>query len=81
MITIGTRVGFSLIKKDNNHLYVSKDERIWDILKINKVHNTKHTKYITSFKNLSKKYNQKTKQKNERNAIFNDIENNQNLLD
>ena len=81
MITIGTGVGFSLIKKINNKVLLSKDERIWEILRINKVPNTKHTKYISSFKRLSKSYNEKNKTKHERNAIFNDVENNQDLID
>lgn len=80
MITIGTGVGFSLIKKINNKIYLSKDEEIWKILKINKIPNTKHDKYISSFKKLSKNYNQKIRKKLERNAVFQDIENSQDLI-
>lgn len=81
MITIGTGVGFSLIKKFNNKILLSKDERIWEILKINKIPNTKHAKYISSFKKLSKLYNKRKRKKLERNAIFNDIDNNKDLID
>lgn len=80
MITIGTGVGFSLVKKQDNKILISKDERIWEILKINKIPNTKHTKYISSFKNLSKKYNKLKKKKLERNAIFNNTDG-KNLID
>jgi len=80
MITIGTGVGFSLIKKDKKNIYLSKDEEIWKILKINKIPNTKHAKYISSFKRLSKSYNQKKGKKLEREIIFKDLENNQELL-
>lgn len=76
MITIGTGVGFSLIKKDKGEIFLSKDETIWEILKINKIPNTKHDKYIYSFKRLSKQYNKKLP----RDAIFNDIENSKDLV-
>lgn len=76
MITIGTGVGFSLIKKDNKEIRLSKDETIWEILKINKVPNTKHDKYIYSFKRLAKEYNKKLP----REAIFNNIENSKELI-
>ena len=81
MITIGTGVGFALVKKENNKIYLSKDEKIWKILDINKIPNTKHDKYIMSFKKLSNLYNQKVKRKEPRDAIFNDINNNQELID
>ena len=70
MITIGTGVGFSLVKKEKNKILISKDERIWQILELNKVPNTKHEKYISSFKKLSKKYNELQNKNFERNAIF-----------
>ena len=81
MITIGTGAGFALVKKENNKIYLSKDEKIWKILDINKIPNTKHDKYIMSFKKLSNLYNQKVKRKKPRDAIFNDINNNQELID
>lgn len=81
MITIGTGVGFSLIKKEKKKMFISKDERIWQILKLNKVPNTKHTKYISSFKKLSKSYNEKNKKNLPRNAIFQDIDNNKDLIE
>lgn len=80
MITIGTGVGFSLVKKENNNILLGKDQIIWDILSINKIPNQKHKKYISSFKSLSKEYNKKNMIKMSRNAIFNDIENNRELL-
>lgn len=70
MITIGTGVGFSLIKKDHNNIFLARDELIWKILNINKIPNTKHEKYISSFKKLSKKYNKLKHQKLKRDAIF-----------
>jgi len=76
MITIGTGVGFSIIKKDNKEILLSKDETIWEILKINKVPNTKHDKYIYSFKKLSKQYNKDLP----REAIFNDTNNTMELI-
>ncbi len=80
MITIGTGVGFSLIKKENNTIKLSKDEEIWKILKINKIPNTKHDKYISSFKKLSKRYNKLKKKKLPRGSIFEDKNKNQELL-
>lgn len=71
MITIGTGVGFSLIKKDKNKVRLAKDDEILKILKLNKIPNTKKSKYIESFKNLAKSYNERLP----RDAIFNDIKN------
>lgn len=81
MITIGTGVGFSLIRKNGEKFLLSKDERIWEILNINKIPNTRHSKYISSFKKLSNTYNKRIKRKLERFAIFDDIENNVDLID
>lgn len=81
MITIGTGVGFSLIKKEKDTIYLAKDEEIWKILKINKIPNTKHEKYISSFKRLSKTYNKKIGKKLKREAIFEDINNNKDIID
>lgn len=56
MITIGTGVGFSLVKKEKEKIFLSKDETIWKILEINKPPKTRHSKYVVSFKRLAKRY-------------------------
>lgn len=81
MITIGTGVGFSLIKKTRKRILLAKDEVIWRILKINKVSNTKHDKYIKSFKQLSSEYNIRQGEKLPREAMFNDVRNNKDLIE
>lgn len=81
MITIGTGVGFALIRKTRKKILLAKDEEIWKILNINKVPNTKHTKYIGSFKNLSDSYNKLHNQKLPREAVFEDIKNSKHLID
>lgn len=81
MITIGTGVGFSFVKKDNNNIFLARDELIWKILNINKIPNTKHEKYISSFRKLSKKYNKLKQQKLKRDAIFKDNEYSNPLLE
>lgn len=80
MVTIGTGVGFSLIKKKKGKILLAKDEIIWQILELNKIPNTKHGKYISSFKSLSERYNKIINKKLPREAIFDDIKNNKNLL-
>ena len=81
MITIGTGVGFALVRKTRKKILLAKDEEIWKIININKIPNTKHGKYIKSFKNLSDTYN-KINQKNlPREAIFEDIKNSKHLID
>lgn len=81
MITIGTGVGFSLVKNENNRIVLAEDPVIWKILDANKVPGTKHDKYISSFKRLSKKYNQQQHKKLPREEIFRDIENGHQLID
>lgn len=81
MITIGTGVGFSLIKKNKNKVKLSKDEQILKILELNKIPNTKKAKYIESFKNLSKKYNSLKQEDLPREAIFDDIKNTRHIID
>lgn len=81
MITIGTNVGFALIKKTRKRILLSKDEEIGKILNINRVPNTKYDKYIRSFKNLSEEYNKRQNEPLPREAIFNDMRNNKDLLD
>lgn len=80
MITIGTGVGFSLIRKEQGKPILAPDPVIWQILKINKIPNTKHGKYISSFKKISKIYNQRQGKKLPREAIFQDLENNQDII-
>lgn len=80
MITIGTGVGFSLIKKKKGKILLVKDEIIWKILEINKIPNIKHGKYISSFKSLSERYNKIVNKKLPREAIFDDIKNNKHIL-
>lgn len=80
MITIGTGVGFALIKKKKGKILLAKDEIIWKILSANKVPNKKHEKYISSFKKLSDRYNKRIGKKLPREAIFDDIKNNKDLL-
>ncbi|HIR48785.1 MAG TPA: ROK family protein [Candidatus Faecimonas gallistercoris] len=81
MITIGTGVGFSLVKNENSRIILAEDPVIWKILDANKVPGTKHDKYISSFKRLSKKYNQQQHKKLPREEIFCDIENGHQLID
>lgn len=81
MITIGTGVGFALIKKTKKKILLAPDEEIWKILKLNKVPNTKHDKYINSFKYLSKLYNKHQNKKLPREAIFNDTRNGKVIID
>lgn len=81
MITIGTNVGFALIKKTRKRILLSKDDAIQKILNINKIPNTKHDKHIRSFKNLSEEYNKRRNETLPREAIFNDVRNNKDLLD
>lgn len=80
MITIGTGVGFSLIRKTRKRILLAKDEVIWQILKINKVPNTKNDKYIKSFKKLSNEYNKRQGVRLPREAIFSDVRNNKDLI-
>lgn len=81
MITIGTGVGFSLINKKSNEIFLAKDEVIWKILNINKIPNSKHNKYIASFKYLSNQYNKKVGKKLKREAIFLDNASQKELLE
>ena len=81
LITIGTGVGFSLIKKNKTKVQLSKDEQITKIIELNKIPNTKKGRYIESFKNLSKKYNKLKKEELPREAIFDDIKNTRHIVD
>lgn len=80
MVTIGTGVGFSLIRKTRKKILLAKDETIWKIIELNKKSDTK-TKYIKSFKKLSEIYNERQKKKLPREAIFDDIRNNKDILE
>ena len=80
MITIGTGVGFSLIRKTRKKILLAKDETIWKIIELNKKNDTK-AKYIKSFKKLSEIYNERQKKKLPREAIFEDIRNNKDILE
>ena len=81
MITIGTGVGFSLIKKNKTKVKLSTDTQIEKIKKLNKIPNTKNSQYIESFKNLSKKYNNLKQEELPREAIFDDIKNTRHIID
>lgn len=80
MVTIGTGVGFSLIRKTRKKILLAKDETIWKIIELNKKNDTK-VKYIKSFKKLSEIYNERQKKKLPREAIFEDIRNNKDILE
>jgi hypothetical protein len=80
MVTIGTGVGFSLIRKTRKKILLAKDETIWKIIELNKKNDTK-AKYIKSFKKLSEIYNERQKKKLPREAIFEDIRNNKDILE
>lgn len=81
MITVGTGVGFGLITKKDDAIFIAPDPTIWKILEINKVLEQKHQKYISSFKSLSHSYNTRKRKKYPRNQIFYDLENNQDIID
>lgn len=80
MITIGTGVGFSLIRKTRKKILLAKDETIWKILDLNKVPNTKE-KYIKSFKKLSETYNKRQNKDLPREAIFDDVRHNKDIIE
>mgnify|MGYP003293483808 CR=1 FL=1 len=67
-------------RKKKGKILLAKDEIIWKILSANKVPNKKHEKYISSFKKLSDRYNKRIGKKLPREAIFDDIKNNKDLL-
>ena len=80
MITIGTNVGFSLVRKTRKKILLAKDETIWKIIELNKIPNTNHDKYIKSFKKLSEIYNKRRNEILPREAIFDDVRHNKDCL-
>lgn len=80
MITIGTGLGLSLIRKTRKKILLASDETIEQIIKLNKKDNTNQN-YIRSFKELSENYNKRQKRILPRDAIFKDIKHNKDILD
>lgn len=81
MITIGTEVGFSLIRKTRKKIFLAKDENIEKIIELNQIPNTKNKKYIESFKRLSEIYNKRKNEILPREAIFDDIRHNKDIIE
>lgn len=79
MITIGTGVGFSLIRKTRKKILLASDETINIINKLNKKENSKE-RYIRSFKELSDTYNRRQGKVLPREAIFDDLRHNKDIL-
>lgn len=80
MVTIGTGVGFSLIRKTRKKILLAKDETIWKIIDLNKKDEPKE-KYIRSFKKLSETYNKRQGKVLPREAIFEDLRHNKDILE
>lgn len=80
MVSIGTGVGFTIIKKNRKKILLANDETINRINTLNKKTKSKLT-YIRSFKSLSDDYNKRKKKKLPREAIFDDLKENKDLLD
>ncbi len=74
MITIGTGVGFSIVRKTGKNITIAPDFIIWKILKTNRISNTKHDKYISSFKKLL------MRQKKSEETFFQNINENYGIL-
>ena len=81
MITIGTEVGFSLIRKTRKKIFLAKDEKIEKIIELNQIPNTKNKKYIESFNRLSEIYNKRQNKTLPREAIFDDIRHNKDIIE
>ncbi len=69
MFTLGSDLGIAYI-----HNYKCVDQITWDIIELNKKVGNKQDKYIKSFEDLSKKYNQAKKRKHKRGEIFKSID-------
>lgn len=69
MFTLGSGLGISYMQN-----YECIDEIVWNIFKINKKMGSNHDKYINSFHNLSKRYNESKNKNYTRNEIFKCIE-------
>lgn len=80
MISVGTGVGFTIIKKNRNKISLANDETVKRINSLNKKEKSK-LNYIRSFKSLSESYNKRKKKKLPREAIFDDLKDNKDLLD
>lgn len=81
MITIGTGVGISLIRKTRKKILLAKDETINKITELNKISPTKKETYIKSFKELSDIYNKRQNQQLPREAIFEDVRHNKDIIE
>lgn len=69
MFTLGSNVGIAYM-----YNYKCIDQMVWDIRELNKKESNKNERYIKSFENLSKIYNQYKHKKYERREIFDRIE-------
>lgn len=81
MVTIGTGVGLSLIRKTRKKILLAKDETINKIAELNKISSSKKQTYIKSFKELSEIYNKRQNQQLPREAIFDDIRHNKDIIE
>lgn len=80
MITIGTGLGLSLVRKTRKKILLASDETIDKIVKLNKKENLNEN-YIRSFKELSETYNKRQKKILPRDAIFEDLRHNKDILE
>lgn len=69
MFTLGSDLGIAYM-----HNYKCINQNTWNIIELNKKVGNTQDKYIKSFEDLSKKYNESKKRKYERGEIFKNIE-------
>ena len=81
MITIGTELGFSLVRKTRNKISLANDEKLKTVIELNKIPNTKNKRYIESFKYLSELYNKRQNETLPREAIFEDLRHNKDIIE
>lgn len=79
MITIGTGLGFSLIRKTRKKILLANQETINKMYELNRKENSKE-RYIRSFKELSDTYNRRQGKILPREAIFDDLRHNKDIL-
>ena len=81
MITICTELGFSLVRKTRNKISLANDEKLKTVIELNKIPNTKNKRYIESFKYLSELYNKRQNETLPREAIFEDLRHNKDIIE